>query len=78
MWLSNRIGLLEREDNIVVSTVMVSPYMNWYGMYETAISIDGMPWRIAKGYNTIEEAIEGHIKFSAMSKEELMKYKYIG
>ena len=73
MGLSNRIGLLEREDNIVVSTVMVSPYMNWYGMYETAISIDGMPRSIAKGYNTIEEEIEGHIKFFEKSKEELMK-----
>ena len=27
---------------------------------------------------TLEEAIKGHARFSSMSKEELMKYKYIG
>ena len=78
MAMSNRIGLTEREDGVVISTVESSPLIAWYGRYETAISIDHTFWRIAKGYDTLEEAIEGHIKFSTMSKEELMNYKYIG
>ena len=40
MAMSNRIGLTEREDDIVVSTVESSPLIAWYGRYETAISID--------------------------------------
>ena len=77
MAMSNRIGLTEREDDVVVFTVEPSPLIAWYGRYETVISIDHTFWRIAKGYDTLEEAIEGHIKFSTMSKEELMEYKYI-
>ena len=77
MAMSNRIGLTEREDDVVVSTVESSPLIAWYGRYETAISIDHTFWRIAKGYNTLEEAIKGHARFSSMSKEELMEYKYI-
>ena len=77
MGMSNRIGLTKREDNVVISTVEPSPLIAWYGRYETAISIDGEPWRIAKEYDTLEEAIKGHAKFSSMTKEELMEYKYI-
>ena len=76
--MSNRIGLTEREDGVVISTVESSPLIAWYGRYETAISIDHEFWRIAKGYGTLEEAIKGHAKFSSMTKEELMEYKYIG
>ena len=78
MAMSKRIGLTEREDDVVVSTVESCPSIAWYGRYETAISINHTFWRIAKGYDTLEEAIEGHIKFATMSKEELMEYKYIG
>ena len=78
MAMSNRIGLTEREDDVVVSTVESSPLIAWYGRYETAISIDREFWKIAKGYDTLEEAIKGHARFSSMSKEELMNYKYIG
>ena len=78
MAMSNRIGLTEREDDVVVSTVESSALIAWYGRYETAISIDHEFWRIARGYNTLEEAIKGHARFSSMSKEELMNYKYIG
>ena len=78
MAMSNRIGLTEREDDVVVSTVESSPLIAWYGRYETAISIDREFWKIARGYNTLEEAIKGHARFSSMSKEELMEYKYIG
>ena len=77
MAMSNRIGLTEREDGVVVSTVESSPLIAWYGRYETAISIDHGFWRIARGYNTLEEAIKGHARFSSMSKEELIEYKYI-
>ena len=77
MALSNRVGLTKREDGVIISTIESSPLVAWYGRYETAISIDGEPWRIAKGYDTLEEAIEGHIRFSEMNKEELMNYKYI-
>ena len=78
MAMSNRIGLTEREDGVVISTVESSPLIAWYGRYETAISIDREFWKIARGYNTLEEAIKGHARFSSMSKEELMEYKYIG
>ena len=78
MALSNRVGLTKREDGVVISTIESSPLVAWYGRYETAISIDHTFWRIAKGYNTLEEAIKGHARFSSMSKEELMEYKYIG
>ena len=77
MAMSNRIGLTEREDGVVISTVESSPLIAWYGRYETAISIDHEFWKIARGYNTLEEAIKGHARFSSMSKEELMEYKYI-
>ena len=78
MAMSNRIGLTEREDNVVIFTAEPNPLIAWYGKYETIISIDGMPWKIAKGYQTLEEAIEGHTRFSTMNKKELMNYKYIG
>lgn len=66
-----------RNDGVIISTVAPS-FLAWYGEYETAISIDGKPWRIARGYESLEEAIEGHDRFSKMSKEELINYKYIG
>ena len=77
MTMSNRIGLTEREDNVVIFTAEPNPLIAWYGKYETVISIDGELWKIAKGYDTLEKAIEGHDKFSKMSKEELMEYEYI-
>ena len=77
MSLSNRVGLTKREDGVVISTIESSLLVAWYGRYETAVSIDYSFWRIAKGYDTIEKAIEGHIRFSEMNKEELMNYKYI-
>ena len=77
MALSNRVGLTKREDGVVVSTIESSPLVAWYGRYETAVSIDYSFWRIAKGYDTLEEAIKGHARFSSMSKEELIEYKYI-
>ena len=77
MALSNRVGVTKREDGVVISTIEPSPLMAWYGRYETAISIDHSFWRIAKGYDTLEDAIKGHARFSSMSKEELMEYKYI-
>ena len=76
MRLSNRIGLTEREDGVVIFTV--EPYyMPWHGKFETAVSIDSKPLRIAEEYETLEEAMEGHIRFSKMSKEELINYKYM-
>ena len=77
MALSNRVGLTKREDGVVISTIESSPLVAWYGRYETAVSIDYSVWGIAKGYDTLEEAIKGHARFSSMSKEELMEYKYI-
>ena len=77
MAMSNRVGLTEREDGVVISTIESSPLVAWYGRYETAISIDHSFWRIAKGYDTLEDAIKGHARFSSMSKEELIEYKYI-
>ena len=77
MALSNRVGLTKREDGVIISTIESSPLVAWYGRYETAISIDHSFWRIAKGYDTLEDAIKGHARFSSMTKEELIDYKYI-
>ena len=77
MALSNRVGLTKREDGVVVSTIESSALVAWYGRYETAISIDHSFWMIAKGYDTLEDAIKGHARFSSMTKEELIDYKYI-
>lgn len=67
----------EREDNIIISTLAPS-FMAWYGEYETGISIDGGDWRIAEGYNTLEESEVGHLKYSNMTKKELQNIKWIG
>ena len=79
MRTSTKIRLTtEREDDVVVSTVESSPLIDWCGRYETAISINSNLWKVAEECNTLEEAIEGHVRFSEMSKEELMNHKYIG
>ena len=67
----------KREDGVVISTVYVT-YMNWYGNYETAVSIDGADWRILEGYERMKQAIEGHSKYENMSKQELLDFDYIG
>ena len=43
--------------------------MAWYGKFETAVSIDGNPWRILEGYETATEANKGHIKYENMSSK---------
>lgn len=63
-----------------ISTVSV-PFLAWFGEYETAMNINGNVahgWVILKGYDTIEEALEGHEEFINMSKEELDKVERIG
>ena len=45
--------------SFVFSTIK-PPCLSWYGKYETAISIDGKPWRIYRGYDSKEEALKGH------------------
>lgn len=67
----------EREDGVVVSTVRPVA-LAWYGIYETAVSIDKQPWRILEGYETMRQAIEGHNKYEKMSKQELLDFDYIG
>ena len=52
--------------------------MAWYGNYETAVSIDGNDWRILEGYETEQQAREGHSKYENMSKQELLNFDYIG
>ncbi len=78
--LSVRIELTNREDGIVISTVDARPMMSmdWYGNYETAISIDGQLWRIAEGYNTEQQARTGHKKYKNMSKVDIKKLDWIG
>ena len=71
MYLSWRIAYLKREDNVEFSTIKV-PCLSWYGEYETAISIDGKPWRIYRGYDSKEEALKGHEKLTKMTKEEIL------
>ena len=66
-----RIAFLPREDKVVFSTIK-APCLSWYGKYETAISIDGKPWRIYRGYDSKEEAIKGHEELTKMTKEEIL------
>ena len=72
----NRIGLAQREDKVIISTASI-PFMDWYGPYETAVSIDGKPWKIAEGYENLKQAEEGHKKYESMTKEELENLDYI-
>ena len=72
-----RLRLTKREDGYIISTV--KSYDNWYGFYETAIMLEGLDqWKIAEGYKTKEEAIKGHEKYVAMSKEEINRIEWIG
>lgn len=67
----------EREDGVIVSTVRLRCFA-WYGNYETAVSIDKMPWKILEGYDTEEQAVKGHEKYENMSKEDLENLDCIG
>lgn len=72
-----RLKITKREDGYIISTV--KSYDNWYGVYETAIMLEGSDyWKIAEGYKTKEEAIKGHEKYVAMSEEEINKIEWIG
>ena len=66
---------VKKEEEIVISTIKV-PCLDWYGSYETAISLDGRSWRIAEGYDTEEEALKGHEKYAKKSKEEILELSY--
>ena len=68
---------ISREDGVIISTVKVK-FLDWYGKYETAVSIDGSEWRILERYNTIEDAAFKHAIYENMSKEKLMNFDYIG
>lgn len=60
------------EEGVVLSTARPVAFA-WYGEYETAITFDNQEsWKILKGYDTEEEAIEWHEKFKNMSIDELM------
>lgn len=75
--MSIRVDITKRENNIVVSTVEPKA-LAWFGEYETAISFDdGVSWRIAEGYDTLEEAIKGHKKYSNMDIKELENIEFI-
>ena len=59
----------KREDGNIISTVR--PWcMAWYGNYETAIIKPDGEVRILEGYDTEEEAFEGHEKYCNMSTED--------
>ena len=71
-----RLKYTKRVDGYIFSTI--KSIDNWYGKYETAIRLEGMDnWRIAEGYDTEEEALKGHEKYSTMTEEEINKIKYI-
>jgi hypothetical protein len=67
-----RLKLEEREDGVVISTIE-APFMNWYGKYEIAISVDGSPWNVCFGSDYKEEIIKKHEEYAKMTKEELIK-----
>lgn len=66
-----RVAYTKREDNIKISTIEVI-CLDWWGKYETALSIDGKPWRVYKGYNDKESALKGHNEFINMTKDEIL------
>lgn len=70
------VKLTKFENGLTLSTVKV-PFAPWYGIYETALIKNG-EFFILKGYDTLEEAISGHEKFTKMSEKELTEYDYIG
>lgn len=74
-----RVARKERiEEGILISTIEAG-YLELYGKYETAVSMDCWPdWKIAEGYETEEEALKGHERYSRMTKEELKGLRYIG
>lgn len=76
--IGKQIGRTVREDKVIISTVSM-PFLDWYGPYETAVSITGNQnmWRIAEGYQTLKEAKEGHKKYESMTKQELENLDYI-
>jgi hypothetical protein len=75
--IPNRLKYTKRKDGFIVSTIISLD--NRYGRYETAIRLEGLEhWKIAEGYNTEEEAIKGHEKYSNMREEEINKINYIG
>ena len=75
--IQNRLRLDKRNDGIMVSTIKAIAFAK-YGEYETAISVDyGERWRICKGYNTKEEALEWHEKFLEMSQKELLYFNFL-
>lgn len=63
-----RIALFEK-DGYKLSTVAIDA---WYGDYETALIYKNGLIIVIEGYDTEEEAIKGHDKYSAMSYEELL------
>ncbi|MBP3906315.1 MAG: hypothetical protein J6D12_04265 [Peptostreptococcaceae bacterium] len=69
--------LSEREDGITLLTLRAA-YFNWYGDYETVVSIDEGRWRVLEGYNYSIEASIGHSKYDRISREELINFDYIG
>ena len=69
--------LTKRKDGVIISTVRPM-CLAWYGEYETAVSINGEPWRILEGYETETDATQGHNKYEKMSKQELLEFDYIG
>ena len=59
-----------REDGVIIATV--ESHDNKTDYYETAIAFnDKSEWRIAKGYTTLQEAMEGHKKYYDMSVKKL-------
>ncbi len=73
-----RLKYTKREDGYIISTIK-PPALAWYGEYETAIRLEGLDtWNIAEGYDTEEEALKGHEKYSNMTEEEINGIEYIG
>ena len=76
--VKGRIELTKRNDGVIISTIK-PPFLKWYGEYETAIALSsGDIWRIAESYNALQEALDGHLKYSKMSRVELENLEYIG
>ena len=64
-----------RESGIIISTIEVE-FMAWYGPYETGISLNsGESWAIAEGYQNVEDALIGHLKYCNMSDKEIENIK---
>ena len=64
--------------DVRISTARPYGALVCYGVYETAIIYDNGEVAVLEGYDTLEDAIKGHCKYSLMTEKELENLPTIG